>query len=95
MLGYQLSVYLEDGSILTVPYGGHAASRQALYRQADGALAPRGSGNLQGRRAGEKIAWSLPQAVDPQQVVGIAIGQRYIPIRADNTAGPGRWLDPQ
>ena len=87
VLGYQLSVYLKDGSILTVPYDS-GASRQTLYRGEDGALSPRGSG----ARAGEAITWSLPQAVNPQEVVGIAIGQRYLPIRSDNTAGPGSWL---
>ena len=87
VLGYQLSVYLNDGSVLTVPYNGQA-SRKTLYRGEDGTLSPRGSG----APAGESITWSLPRAVDPQEVVGIAIGQRYLPIRSDNTAGPGSWL---
>lgn len=87
VLGYQLAVYLEDGSILTVPYDS-GASRQTLYRGEDGTLSPRGSGEL----AGEAITWSLPQAVDPREVVGIAIGQRYLPVHSDNTAGPGSWL---
>lgn len=87
VLGYQLSVYLEDGSILTVPYDSRAR-RQTLYQGEDGALSPRGSQ----APAGEAITWALPQAVDPQEVVGIAIGQRYLPIHSDNTAGPGSWL---
>ena len=87
VLGYQLSVYLEDGSVLTVPYDS-GASRQTLYQGQDGTLSPRGSGEP----AGEAITWFLPQAVDPQEVVGIAIGQRYLPIHSDNTAGPGSWL---
>ena len=87
VLGYQLSVYLADGSVLTVPYDSQAR-RQTLYQGEDGALSPKSSQ----APAGEAITWSLPQAVDPQEVVGIAIGQRYFPIRSDNTAGPGSWL---
>lgn len=44
-------------------------------------------------RTGEEIVWQLPQAVDPSEVVGVAFGQRYLPIKADNTAGPGCWLE--
>ena len=43
-------------------------------------------------RTGEEIVWQLPQAVDPSEVIGVAIGQRYLPIEADDTTGPGRWL---
>lgn len=44
-------------------------------------------------RTGEEIVWQLPRAVDPSEVAGVSFGQRYIPISADNTAEPGRWLE--
>lgn len=43
-------------------------------------------------QTGEEIVWQLPRAVDPSEVIGVAIGQRYLPIEADDTTGPGRWL---
>ena len=88
VLGYQLSVYLADGSVMTVPYSG---DRQMLWRSESDGLTPCSSGPR--RRWGEEIVWSFPRAIDPAEVVGIAIGQRYIPIRGDNTGGPGRWLE--
>ena len=44
-------------------------------------------------RTGEDIVWQLPRAIDPEEVVGVAIGHRYLPIQPDNTAGSGSWLD--
>ena len=44
------------------------------------------------KRTGEDIVWPLPRAIDPEEVVGIAIGQWYFPIQSDDTAGPGYWL---
>ncbi len=44
------------------------------------------------KRTGEDIVWPLPRAIDPEEVVGIAIGQWYLPIQSDDTAGPGYWL---
>lgn len=88
VLGYQLSVYLADGSVMTVPYSG---DRQMLWRSESDGLTPCSPGPR--RRWGEEIVWSFPRAIDPAEVVGIAIGQRYIPIRGDNTGGPGRWLE--
>ena len=90
VLGYQLSVYLSDGSVMTVPYGASSAQRQTLYRQADGTLSRVYAGR--GTRWGEEIVWQFPRAIDPAQVTAIAIGQRYIPVGADNTGGGGYWL---
>lgn len=36
--------------------------------------------------------WRFPQAVEPEEIIGISLGTWYIPIHEDNTAGPGYWL---
>ena len=36
--------------------------------------------------------WSFEEPVDSAEVIGISIQYWYIPIQADNTAGPGYWL---
>lgn len=72
VLGYQLSLYLDDGRVVTAPYEDSGRTWT---------------------KTGECIVWHLPRAVDPEAVVGIAIGRRYLPVNPDNSAGPGMWLD--
>ena len=72
VLGYPLTVYLTDGSMVTAPYEDSGRTWT---------------------RTGESIVWPLPWAIDPAEVVGIAIGQWYLPINPDDTAGPGHWLE--
>lgn len=61
---------------------------------ADGStvIAPYGDSGRTWTGTGEDIVWNLPRAIDPAEVVGIAIGQYYLPILSDDTAGPGSWL---
>ncbi len=37
--------------------------------------------------------WEFADPVDPEEVVGLSLQCWYIPIQADDTAGPGHWLE--
>lgn len=86
VLGYPLTVYLEDGGSMVIPY----SDADLMGSRVDGA------GNryygFTGERYGADIVWHFPHGVDPETVTGIAIGLRYLPLNVDGTAGPGRWL---
>ena len=88
--GFPLTVYLTDGSTMVIPYNGNCDRRTVFFTEED-TLTYYAPGNKD--RWGEDIVWYFPRAIDPREVTGIAIGQRYLPMNQDGTAGPGCWLD--
>ena len=88
--GVPLTVYLTDGSTMVIPYNGNCDRRTVFFTEED-TLTYYAPGNKD--RWGEDIVWYFPRAIDPREVTGIAIGQRYLPMNQDGTAGPGCWLD--
>lgn len=51
------------------------------------------SGHTYPQGTAATVRWSFNEPIDPEKVTAVAFGQRYLPIKADNTAGPGRWLE--
>ena len=88
--GVPLTVYLTDGSTMVIPYNGNCDRRTVFFTEED-TLTYYAPGNKD--RWSEDIVWYFPRAIDPREVTGIAIGQRYLPMNQDGTAGPGCWLD--
>lgn len=90
---FPVSIFCQDGTSFRLTYSDWAA----LYQDEEGNMSD-GGGMRSGIQTGEKerygalYLWSFPQAVDPADVVGVSIGQRYIPLN-DDTAGEGYWLE--
>lgn len=76
---FPAALILEDGAQVPLAYYDH----RWLYVQ-DGVK----STQAYGERYGVLGIWSYPRAIDPQDVAGVAIGLRYIPL----DGGPGHWL---
>lgn len=72
-----LSVFLADGSTVTVPRGRVVAIDHPVHDPGDRSFV-----NL----------WSFDEPIEPEQVVGFAVGHWYMPLDG-NTAQPGQWLD--
>lgn len=90
---FPVSIFCQDGTSFRLNYSDWAA----LYQDEEGNLSD-GDGLRSGIQTGGKerygalYLWSFPQAVDPADVVGVSIGQKYIPLDSD-TAGEGYWLE--
>ena len=75
---------------MVIPYNGNCDRRTVFFTEED-TLTYYAPGNKD--RWSEDIVWYFPRAIDPREVTGIAIGQRYLPMNQDGTAGPEFWLD--
>lgn len=51
-----------------------------------------GGGATNGMEGPVSRYWSFAEPVDPAEVTGIALQYWFIPLNADDTAAPGRWL---
>lgn len=84
--GFAATLFLGDGSEISL---NEMAPSWEWTHEDSGKTDKRG--NTLRNIVGANAVWSYPTAVDPSDIIGVAIGQRYIPVDG-GTAGEGRWL---
>lgn len=91
--GFPVNLFLSDGTMLALEYTDH----DTLYLDENGNIQD-GGGLLSGvhhggkRRYGALYLWSFPRAVNPQDVVGISIGQLMMDLDGGAVVN-SYWLD--